>query len=166
MWKAIPGFEGHYEASTQGEIRSVDRVVPCGRSMRHTAGRVLSPRIHKNGYASVNLSVGGRAKNHTVHKLVTLTYYGSPGEGHEVRHLDGNPLNNALHNLAYGTRAENMIDAKRHGRRSNAVRPDPTKCGKGLHEWQAANIYTDPKGRQVCRPCKLTYHRQYARLKA
>ena len=50
-----------------------------------------------------------------VHRLVAEVFHGSPKKGHEVRHLDGNCLNNAASNLAWGTRSENMQDKTRHG---------------------------------------------------
>lgn len=110
-WRDIPGFGGRYQVSSFGNVRSVagsDRGI----------GR---PRTGKNlkfgnlkGYRSVCLRKDtGMAKNCTVHRLVALAFL-PPGEG-QIRHLDGNKLNNHATNLAWGTAKENASDRDSHG---------------------------------------------------
>lgn len=118
-WKGIPGHEGSYQASTAGRIRSVDRRVNQTnrwgtQTDRLLKGRVLRPGQYcKAGHVSVVLGHG--ANGSPVHQLVLLTFAGPPGEGQEVRHLNGNPKDNRLENLAYGTRTENILDVFRQG---------------------------------------------------
>lgn len=121
IWKDIPGYEGQYQASTLGRIRSVDRQItqmgrfgkPFTRTMK---GRVLRPgRYCKSGHVSVTLGKGAFGK--PVHQLVMLTFVGPPPMGMEVRHLNGDPTDNRLCNLAYGTRSENILDVYRIGKR-------------------------------------------------
>lgn len=119
IWKDIPGYEGRYQASTEGRIRSVDhrvRVVAHGtESTRLMKGRVLRPGKLKDGHVSVVLGHG--AHGSLVHRLVMLTFVGPVPEGCEVCHNDGNPQNNALENLRYDTRSENIKDVMRQGGR-------------------------------------------------
>ena len=108
-WKDIPGFEGRYQASDAGRVRSVDRrvrLVAHGvETTRLARGRILRPAPSRSGHLSVVL---GRSNTRGVHTLVMRAFVGEPPEGNEVLHLDHNPTNNALANLRYGTRSENM----------------------------------------------------------
>lgn len=63
-----------------------------------------------------------------VHQLVALTFLGPRPKGQEVRHLDGDPLNNAVTNLAYGTRSENILDVMRIGRAWRALTADQVRA--------------------------------------
>lgn len=118
VWKDIPGYEGKYQASTEGKIRSLDReITQIGRwgkpFTRKLKGQILRPgRYAKSGHVSVVLGRGTNGR--PVHQLVLLTFIGPAPEGMEVLHKDGNPLNNKLNNLKYGTRLENIMDNYRH----------------------------------------------------
>lgn len=121
-WKDIPGYEGKYQASTQGRIRSLDRWLtgrnwntgkPFKRLMR---GRILRPGAnHKDGHQYVVLGHGKHGS--LVHYLVMLTFVGERSNGMDIRHLNGNPQDNRLENLAYGTRTDNILDVYRIGKR-------------------------------------------------
>ena len=115
-WRDIPGYEGRYQASNLGRIRSVARRVNiCHGATRLMRGRVLRPAGQKRDpHLRVTLKHGGYGV--LVHRLVAETFLGPCPEGQEVRHLDGDPLNNRVENLAYGTRRENIIDVYRIGR--------------------------------------------------
>lgn len=121
IWKDIPGYEGEYQASTEGRIKSLRRMVlsknwstglPFERSVPE---RILRPgQFCKSGHVSVVLRRGTKGK--PVHQLIMLTFVGPPPEGMEVLHNDGNPKNNRLENLRYGTRTENILDVLRIGK--------------------------------------------------
>lgn len=119
VWKAVPGYEGLYEVSDQGRVRSVDRVVQCtdGRA-RHLQGKELTPYQEWSGHVYVFL---GRKNRRKVHKLVAEAFMGPCPEGLVVRHLNGNPADNHVGNLAYGTQADNLHDCYSYG----------TKMGQG-----------------------------------
>lgn len=114
IWKDIPGFEGQYQASTQGRIRSIGHsITQIGRGgkpfTRFIKGRILKPGCSKSNphlFVVPGKNVGSRQ----VHQLVALTFLGPPPDGMEVRHLDGNAQNNCIENLKYGTRTENILD--------------------------------------------------------
>ena len=122
-WRDIPGYEGRYQASNQGRVRSVDHYVKCGpggRGARLVRGRILRPAgQRKDPHLSVTL--GHKAAGSCVHSLVALTFLGPRPEGYDVRHLDGDPLNNRVENLVYGTRTENILDVYRTGRAWRAL---------------------------------------------
>lgn len=119
-WKDIPGYEGRYQASTDGQIRSIDRVISqTGRwgmtVNRKIKGKILKPgRYCKTGHVSVVLEHGGHGK--PVHQLIALTFLGCPKACEEVRHKDGNPKNNRVENLEYGTRTQNILDVFYQGK--------------------------------------------------
>lgn len=108
----IPGYEGAYKASADGEILSVERLNSRGRRQGE---RWLSKTLNKKtGYFHVTLTRDGTQSVRTVHSLVCSAFNGLPQPGMEVRHLDGQKLNNAASNLAWGTRAENIADRDLH----------------------------------------------------
>lgn len=114
VWKDIPGYEGRYQASTAGRIRSLDRyvrLVAHGKETKRLAkGQVLRPAPYeKGGHLSVVL--GHNAHGSPVHRLIALTFIGPCPAGCEVCHNDGNPKNNAVDNLRYDTRSNNIKDA-------------------------------------------------------
>lgn len=140
-WRPAPGFGGRYEVSDTGRVRSV------------RTGRLLTDaRVDGGGYPIVALYATPTAKPHQIktHRLVALAFLGEPPAGMEVRHLDGNPANNVIANLAYGTHSENMRDKVRHGTDHNAAK---THCPQ-RHPYVAGNIYMD-RGSRTCRTCKI-----------
>lgn len=111
IWKDIPGFEGRYQASNFGRVRSVDRDVrvvtsQAGETTRRAKGRVLRPAALRSGHLCVVLGRDGGTKG--VHWCVARAFFGLPPAGHEVLHLDHDPTNNAVSNLRYGTRGDNI----------------------------------------------------------
>lgn len=115
-WRDVKGYEGAYQVSNCGRVRSLDRRVRCGHNAsRLVKGRVLKPAGNKyHEHLTVVLGHGKNASS--VHQLVAEAFLGPRPKGQEVRHLDGNPLNNCADNLCYGTRTENIIDVMRIGK--------------------------------------------------
>jgi hypothetical protein len=118
IWKDIPGYEGRYQVSDQGRVRSVDRVVQSINHYtrqpfdRHLKGQILRPgRFTSSGHVSVIL--GHKAWCSPVHTLVMLAFVGPCPEGMEVCHNNGIASDNRLANLRYDTRSENVKDVVR-----------------------------------------------------
>jgi HNH endonuclease/NUMOD4 motif len=111
-WLPVPGWEGLYDVSDWGRIRSLPR--PPGHLGPKTV-RILKGQALKAGYRQVHLCRDGSTAMLYVHRLVMAAFAGPCPEGQEVRHLDGNPGNNRLSNLTYGTHTENAQDMVRHG---------------------------------------------------
>ena len=103
MWSTIPECP-MYEASDDGRIRRKDR-----------PDHMLAIRTQESGHRRVSLWVSGRARHLYVHRLVLEAFVGPCPEGMEVRHINGDPGDNRLSNLCYGTRRQNMADRKEHG---------------------------------------------------
>ena len=122
MWKQIKDFEGLYEASIDGRIRSVDRIGRCGKyGTLLYKGKELAGGIMSSGYKSVALSKNGKPKTYLVHRLVAETFCdGYDANNKEVNHIDGNKLNNHAENLEWVTPSYNT----KHGwnkRYKNAI---------------------------------------------
>lgn len=125
-WRPVADYEGLYEVSDQGRVRSLDRIDAGGR---RRPGRVLTPHTLRHGYLQVTLP--GR-DHRTLHRLVAAAFVANPDAYPIVRHLDGVKTNNRAENLAWGTYAMNTADAQRHGtieRRRTWRDLDPTAKG-------------------------------------
>lgn len=108
-WKNISGHEG-YQVSDTGEIRSyINNRHGVGNSEPH----LLKPVKNKHGYETVCL---GRNNRRLVHRLVAEAFIPNPKKMPIVRHLDDDPKNNRVDNLAWGTQTDNMQDCVKHGR--------------------------------------------------
>jgi HNH endonuclease/NUMOD4 motif len=142
-----PRYEGLYEASSEGAIRSFIRVTRWGRR----GGCVLKPWVQSAGYLAVSLyDAAGTRKRFYIHHLVAAAFIGPRPKGMDIRHLDGNPANNVARNLAYGTRSENARDTLHHGTNHWA---NQAHCKNG-HEFTPENVYTAPGTRnRQCRIC-------------
>lgn len=112
-WKDIPGYEGIYQASPDGLIRSCDRTVnhTDGR-VRNLKGKVLAGRKARKGYLQVLLRKDKSSISEYVHRLVAKTYLPNELNLPEVNHIDGNNQNNNVNNLEWCTRKHNMAHAK------------------------------------------------------
>lgn len=159
VWLPVVGYEGLYEVSDWGRVRSVDRTIvdSIGRS-RFWPGKVLSFKPHPGGRPVVGLTRGGRSKTALVHTLVAAAFIGPRPKGSEVRHWpDPDPTNNRPSNLQYGTKSENMLDSVEHGTHAHASQ---THCKHG-HEFTPDNTYMRA-GSRNCRQCRRNRQRKGA----
>jgi hypothetical protein len=115
-WADIPGWVGLYQVSDLGRVRSLDRVVThCRGHRQRVRGRMLKPWVDRDGYHRVQLCRDGETIKHRVHRLVLLAFVGESEPCQECRHLNGDPADNRLENLAWGTKLENSADRLEHG---------------------------------------------------
>lgn len=120
IWKDIPGYEGKYQASTLGRIKSLNRYItrPHPKTKEVTRylvrERILKNVVGSHGYYVVGL---GQHNNQKTHRLVALTFLGTCPVNQEVRHLNGVRTDNRIENLKYGTRSDNHIDRYEYGSR-------------------------------------------------
>ena len=153
-WRCIPGFEGRYEVSSLGRVKS------------YVGGptRILRQHIRRHRYLSVRLYSGdGSAKRYTVHRLVLSAFHGPCPPGHEGCHRDGDMQNNRSDNLYWGTREQNMADIKSHGRNFYLRK---THCIHG-HEFTPENTkISSYNGQRVCRECCRIRDRKYRRARS
>lgn len=111
IWKDIPGYEGLYQASRSGKIRSMSRRLDYRTGSRMIDGRILRPALSKEGYLRVCLCREGEEKNGKVHRLICLTFLPNPENKPHVNHKDGNKLNNHVDNLEWCTASYNQRHA-------------------------------------------------------
>jgi hypothetical protein len=111
-WRDIAEFPG-YQVSDLGRVRSVDRWLTNALGQRRFLhGRILRPLKGPGGYSTVHLTF--KAMNRYIHHLVMFAFKGPTPEGQEILHNDGDKANPRLGTLRFGTRAENMADARLH----------------------------------------------------
>lgn len=126
-WRPISGYEGLYEVSDQGRVRSYHR---------DHAGHVMAQVVDGKGYRQVQLSAGGKVKIRKVHQLVAAAFHGPLPVGMVTRHLNGVKTDNRLANLAYGTHSDNLYDDVRNGTHHAMVK---THCVRG-HALSGCNL--------------------------
>ena len=108
IWKPVKEFEGLYEVSNLGQVRSLN--------YKRTKGtKILKLVIDKDGYLRVNLYKNGKQYNKKVHRLVTAAFIPNPEGKTEVNHIDGNKTNNRVENLEWVTHSENIQHAWESG---------------------------------------------------
>lgn len=129
VWKPVAGYEGSFEVSSHGQVRSLDKVSPqksakgkiyqCSRK-----GRQLKLELDTKGYFRIHFTSVGIRRSYGVHQLVALAFIGSkPGGNYVVNHKDGNPKNNHVNNLEWVTHKENAQHALATG-----LTPRGEKC--------------------------------------
>lgn len=106
LWKSVIGYEGLYEVSDAGRVRSVDRVTSNGK---HIHGKLLRHHVNcTTGYCYVGLCKAGKRKTMSIHRLVAMAFVpGKPG-ANTVNHIDENKQNNAANNLEWLTLLDNL----------------------------------------------------------
>ena len=114
-FKQIPGYP-NYEINEDGVVRNINKQ------------RVLKPYVCNTGYQRVSLP----GQQFLVHHLVLLTFVGERPSGLNIRHLDGNQLNNSLSNLSYGSQSENLQDRKLHGTWGSKLNERKVRIIRGL----------------------------------
>lgn len=118
VWTDIPEYEGRYQVSNMGRVKSLDRSVIDKKGRKHpTTGRVMKPvPDKKTGHLRIGLFKDNKRCVLYVHRLVMEAFVGQCPSNMEVCHNDGDSSNNRLDNLRYDTRNENMIDASKINR--------------------------------------------------
>ena len=136
IWKDINGFEGIYQISDKGNIRSLDREIICSNgSVRFQRGTEIKPYINKQGYRTVVLHNIGKHKMCRICRLVAEAFIPNPQNLPQVNHKDENKANDEKENLEWCTCLYNLTYNNLHHRRNNKNnrKSKPVaqiKCGK------------------------------------
>lgn len=152
-WLPIEGYEGIYEVSNFGAVRSLDRIVEfCTGRRVPFKGKVLAPALSRCGHLKVSLTQHNEAETRLVHQLVAQAFIGPRPTGMEVRHLNGIGTDNRVENLAYGSHQQNVRDRNEHGTCPQLLR---THCPQG-HAYDENNTYRKPSdpNRRHCLICR------------
>ena len=113
IWKDVPSYEGIYEVSNYGQVRSVTRVRNGTHGPCTVRGRILSLPTCSD-YMNVSLCFEGIKRTMHVHRMVAEAFIPNPHNKPQVNHKDGNKFNNNVDNLEWNTCQENMDHAKSH----------------------------------------------------
>jgi len=140
VWKAIPQFEGFYEASNLGRIRSIDKYVMNHSVSELRKGIVLAKVRNPQGYEYVTLSKLGIKKKYTTHRLVALTFIENPNNYPILNHIDGVKTNNRVGNLEWCTSSHNNKEAFRLGLKVPNVPKGEKHTNAKITELQALDI--------------------------
>ena len=172
IWRPIPNYEGYYEASNLGRIRSIYRYK-----------RVLKPMISNTGYERVDLFKNRHRRQYSVHRLVAITFVDNPDNKPFVNHRDENKINNCADNLEWVTHVENCRYGTAIERRTkhfdyskrkinNAGQIEAcskpiaqyTKGGRFVRNWKSASECARKNGWQISnirRCCRNEYATAY-----
>jgi hypothetical protein len=148
-WCPVHGFEGLYEITRSGRVRSLDRWTRnwCASFIRK--GRELKPYL-SHGYPVVALTRAGKSQGYRLHVLLIETFGPPrPSKDHIARHLNDIRTDFRLENLAWGTQSDNRHDSVRNGRHPMAIK---THCKYG-HEYTPENTQILDGRRRKCRKC-------------
>lgn len=119
IWKDIQGYEGKYQVSNYGRVKSL---IGTNQKPRE---KILTPGVNPQGYLHVSLCVNRRMKGYRVHRLVAEEFIPNPENKKEVNHIDGDKKNNTVDNLEWVTPKENMRHASINGLLNNKGKNNP-----------------------------------------
>lgn len=141
-WRQVIGYEGKYEVSNLGRVKSLKRTIIRSHGINQTIReRILAAYLDKKRIRYFHVVLCDDDHGHhtrCVHKLVAEAFIGPCPKGKEARHLDGNKDNNTTSNLVYGTPIENQADRIRHGTSNRGERHGLSK----LTNEDIENVFT------------------------
>ena len=154
IWKPVVGYEGWYEVSNYGRVRSVDRFVNSKNdSLRMSKGHILKPTKKRNGYLVVSLMENNISKTIAIHRLVASAFCKRHDNDTQVNHINCIKTDNRAENLEWCTENENREHAHSHDL-YKAPNKSPVRCKQtGMifqssfeaAEWLNENIYHNAK---------------------
>ena len=163
MWKDIEGYEGIYQVSNLGRVKSLSR----NTKNQYRNSEIVKSKEIRNGYYSVTLFKNEKGKHFTIHRLVAKAFIPNPYNKPQINHIDGNKLNNNVSNLEWCTQQENTI----HAYKNNLINPYTTKViqyDKNMNfikEWNSIKEVEKELNinhSNIVTVCKMNTNRKYA----
>jgi len=137
-WELVKGFEGFYEISNFGRVKSLDRIIKSknqhGECFTKIKQKILSPGINNHGYCNVVLQNNGYKKTLTIHQLVAIAFIPNPENKPQVNHIDGDKTNNNDWNLEWSTNSENQLHSY------NVLKTKPSNGNRKLLDSEISEI--------------------------
>lgn len=146
MWKSVKGYEGLYEVSNLGNVKSITRYK-----------KQLKPSLDKDGYRYVKLKHNNSSKHARIARLVAIAFIPTNDETKEVNHIDYNRQNDNVNNLEWVTRKQNTQHSSQHYKGSRHKKIIQTKGGKTIEKFNSmmdAERKTGIKASNICKCCK------------
>lgn len=155
IWKPMKDYEGYYEVSNKGRIKSLERK----QGNRMLKEKILKLPIYRTGYPYVFLSKNGKNKKYTIHRLVAEAFIPNPENKPVVNHIDSVRDNNFVENLEWATVSENMFHAYTLGGQRKNKRPVAQYSRDGLLIRKFESIidaanYLGKRPSDICGCCK------------
>ena len=144
IWKDIPEYEGLYQASSLGNIRSIDRIIYDKnlKRSRNFKGKILKQNIRNDGYLFVNLSKNGINKVVKIHRIIAKTFIKNNNNYKCINHINGNKQDNNINNLEWCTYSHNIKEAYRLGlKKSISIKGEKNKCSKIVNQYDLDNNF-------------------------
>lgn len=149
-WKDIDGYEGLYQVSTLGRVRSLDRLVwnEHNKDYNLCKGRILKIILDKDGYQLVHLYKVGKGKMHKVHRIVAQSFIPNPNNLPQVNHINECKTDNMVENLEwcdcryninFGTRNKKAAKSNTNGIRSKRVAQINPQTNEIIRIWQSTH---------------------------
>src|SRR5699024_2384349 len=140
IWTPIKDFEGIYEVSNHGRVKSLSRKINTGRGGYRILPEIIKTlKTDKDGYLETSLSKNGLKKHVSIHRLVAEAFLHNPENKEQVNHKDGDKKNNHVSNLEWVTAQENQTHKKEvlrnHGSKPN--KPRGASWNKEKRKWQS-----------------------------
>jgi hypothetical protein len=119
IWKDIKDYEGLYQVSNFGNIKSLERMVGCNGGFKKINEVLCKTKEYKNGYKMISLSKFSKSKTMLIHRLAAIAFIDNKGSNNVVNHKDGDRLNNRVDNLEWCSVRYNVTHSFRNKQRSS-----------------------------------------------
>ena len=163
IWQDIKGYEGIYQVSNIGRIKSLARETRNGSCKKE---KILKTQIDKKGYLTIDLRKNKQRKSYKVHRLVALAFIQNLDNKPQINHIDGNKRNNKIENLEWCTNSENQIHSYKNNLKETKRIIQYDLKGNFIKEWESAievskyynihysRIYRCCNNEYGCKTCK------------